>query len=320
VVLADGLVCSQYSVFPNIMTWGATPVTPNGIGYCARNGGLINAVNAVSMWAHKHFLALDGGQIILSACSTQFGDYTMWSEGYREIVVPDEIGIALVVDGDAADAINDAADDIIDAMWSDLVSNGYTSGWTASDEAYTRSDGALFRRCMSWVLASGNEQPMLDFAKGLFDTVGQPVFAGDKLGAFVRSFNTMRDAINALDDMDSGTQAVVTALVAALNTTLSTPTRRREPSKITAIGHTWTSVMAGVALTKIPPARNRARIKDSLRAVDRGVVVASGQDDECNARFVGGLEIDARSGELRGAPFERASRRIATRAVIAGSF
>ena len=69
VALADGLVCSQYSIFPNIMTWGATPVVPNGIGYCAKNGGLINAVNAVSIWAHKHFMAVSGGQIILSACS-----------------------------------------------------------------------------------------------------------------------------------------------------------------------------------------------------------------------------------------------------------
>jgi len=36
VALADGSVISQYSIFPNIMTWGATPVLPNGIGYCAK--------------------------------------------------------------------------------------------------------------------------------------------------------------------------------------------------------------------------------------------------------------------------------------------
>ena len=49
VALADGLVCSPYSIFPNIMTWGATPVSANGIGYCAKNGGLVNAINAVSI-------------------------------------------------------------------------------------------------------------------------------------------------------------------------------------------------------------------------------------------------------------------------------
>ena len=88
VALADGLVCSPYSIFPNIMTWGATPVSANGIGYCAKNGGLVNAINAVSIWCHKHFLALTGGQIIPSSCSTQFGDFSMVSDGFRQIVVP----------------------------------------------------------------------------------------------------------------------------------------------------------------------------------------------------------------------------------------
>lgn len=41
VVLADASVLDPDSVFPNIMTWGATPVTHNGIGYCAKNGALL---------------------------------------------------------------------------------------------------------------------------------------------------------------------------------------------------------------------------------------------------------------------------------------
>ncbi len=320
VILADGLVCSQYSIFPNIMAWGATPVTPNGVGYCAKNGGLINAVNAVSMWAHKHFLAIDGGQIILSACSTQFGDYTLHSKGYRNIVIPDESGISLVVDIAASNAIAAAEQAIIEDMWTSLVVNDFTIGWDAEDERYTRSDGALFLRCLRWTLESANEQPMIDFAKGLFNTIGQLAFDPLKLNAFLHSFNTMRIAINALPAVNGATELMITALVNALNNTITNPPLRKEPSRITAIGHTWTAVMSGVALTKIPPARNNATITDSILEENEGVVIASGQDDQGNALFVGGLEINADTGELGGPPFDQAVRRVATRAAISRSF
>jgi hypothetical protein len=320
VVLADGLVCSQYSVFPNIMTWGATPVSHNGIGYCAKNGGLINAVNAVSMWCHKHFLALSGGQIILSACSTQFGDYTMWSDGFREIVAPERIAIPLEAYVTLAEEIEDNSEEIVKNMWDALVAGGYTTGWTAADEQFTRYDASLLLQCLIWTLGTENEQPMLDFAKGLFNVLGEPVFDSEKATAFTFAFNNIRDQINALPASNTGSQAIVTALIAALNITLAVPTLKKEPSKITAIGHTWTGVMAGVALTKIPPARNSSKIKESIRKVNSGSVVASGQDDFGNALFVGGLEINARTGELTGPPFSKAVRREATRAAISRSF
>lgn len=318
VVLADGLVCSQYSVFPNIMTWGATPVSPNGIGYCAKNGGLINAVNAVSMWAHRHFYALSGGQIILSACSTQFGDYSLHSDGYRSIVVPTVADVTLVADPTGAASILADQDTFIDDMWDTLVSEGYTTGWTATDEAYTRSDAALFLQCIRWALEYADQTPMVNFAKGLFDTVGEPVFDSGKLAAFIFSFTHLRDLITEV--VGATSDGIVTALVDALNDTLTDPVLQKEPSKITAIGHTWTAVMAGVALAKIPPANNAASISDSILETDEGVVVASGQDDQGNALFVGGLTISADTGELGGPPFEQAVRRIATRAAISRSF
>lgn len=322
VALADGSVCSPYSIFPNIMTWGATPVTANGIGYCAKKGGLINAVNAVSLWAHKHFLALDGGQIILSSCSTQFGDFTMWSEGKRNIVVPTGVtGVTLVVDFAAGGAITTNASTIIDNMWNALVAGGYTVGWTAQDEAYTRADAATFLQCISWVLQSADEIPMENFAKGLFDTMGVSIIDPSKLSAFLFSFENMRDQINALPGVDSTAQGIVTALVAALEDTITDPTYQVQPSTITAIGHTWTSVLAGVALTKIPPAFNRAPIEASIIEQNDGLVIASGQDDQGSALFVGGMKIDADTGELSGPPFEQAVGRIATRSAIAfGSF
>ncbi len=324
VVLADGLVCSPYSPYPNIMTWGATPVSHNGIGYCAKNGGLINAVNAVSMWAHKHFLAMSGGQIVLSACSTQFGDFSLAAEGYRDIVVPADVAGTPSVQTTAAGLVAAAQTTIINNMWAALVAGGYTTGWTAEDETFTRYDAALFLQCIRWGLEYANEKPIQDFAAGLFNAVGAPVFDALKLGAFVFSFNNMRDQINALTGMAALPDArdMVTNMTAAVVDTITdlTPTFRREPSKITAIGHTWTAVMAGVALARIPPANNAATIRDSILEQNEGVVVASGQDDQGNAIFVGGLEINADTGELTGPPFDSAVRRVATRTAIARSF
>lgn len=320
VVLADGAVCSPYSIYPNIMTWGATPVSHNGIGYLAKNGALINAVNAVSIWSHKHFVAANGGQIILSSCSTQFGDYTLVADGGRFILDPEEVNIPLTVQTNAANAINNARSTIINSLWGNLVSQGYTTTWNAEDEAYTRRDANTFLQTMLWTLQTANEKPMLDFAKGLFDYNGNTVFTTDKTAAFEYSFLFMRDEIQALSGVNANADIIVGNLVTALTTSINTPTLRVEPSIITAIGHTFTGVLAGVALTKIPPVRNSATIQDSILEINNGNVIASGQDDQGNAIFVGGLEINAETGELGGPPFEQAVNRIATRSAISRSF
>lgn len=321
VIIADGSVISQYSIYPNIMAWGATPTSHNGIGYVAKKGGLINAVNAISLWAHKHFLALDGGQIILSSCSTQFGDYTMVAEGNREIINPIEYGEDnLTIDTIAANAIIQNKSTIIDDMWNDLVANGNTTGWTAQDEEYTRRDANTFLQAISWVLETANEQPMLDFQKGLFDVVGNKAYDTNKEAEFIQSWQFMRDEIKALADVNATSDTIVDNLVANLVTTVNNPVKVSEPSTITAIGHTWTAIMAGVALTKIPPARNFATIEESILELNNGLVIASGQDDQGSALFIGGMKIDADTGELTGPPFEQSVNRIATRTSISRSF
>jgi hypothetical protein len=331
VALADGDVCSPYSIFPNIMTWGATPVSHNGIGYCAKNGGLINAINAVSIWQHKHFYALNGGQIILSSCSTQFGDYTMVSKGARNVIVPDEVTVNLKINLTETSAANTTiqtvANTIIDNLWIELdttidpnTGNFWTTGWDSEDEVFTRRDTRTLLQSIGWVLTTGNEKPMLDFAKGLFDVDGTPVFTPDKLDAFVYSFEFIRDEITALLGVSSNASSIVTALITSLNNTITDPTTRLEPSTITAIGHTWSSIFSGVALTKIPPARNLAKIQESILEIDSGLVIASGQDDQGSALFVGGMTIDSDTGELGGAPFTSAVNRIANKIVISRSF
>ena len=130
----------------------------------------------------------------------------------------------------------------------------------------------------------------------------------------------MRDEIIALPEVNSAADTIVTNLVAALINTLENTSTVSEPSTITAISHTWTAIMAGVALTKIPPARNFATIEESILELDNGIVIASGQDDQGSALFIGGMKIDSDTGELTGPPFEQSVNRIATRAAIARSF
>lgn len=626
VILADGAVLDPDTVFPNIMAWGATPVTHNGIGYCAKNGGLINAINAISIWAQKHFYALDGGQIVLSACSTQFGDFTLVSKGKRNIVEPYSLKDVqpLSIETLSAQSIDTSTDTIVTNLLNELQTQNFTTNWSAGYDALTERDSRLFLQAVEWVLQSADEKPILDFAKGFFtvngvrafepadydidkcfrdaslisdavsydvlfdsnyrsinaalayyranagevvnnqlvktidaineqksilgnylsgtslsrsnslfdeiidiltngvgnadpyiltDPVGyddgyfnarrllvdnktfiqdeidawiafqitnnispftssftydaakcrrdvgliidalrydltyggnletynaavsyfvgnlsqlgtaekQPTIAAynrlktilgsilqgilitpttgnttsqntsgtagssvaalfaqariddiiftinsdgqppirilpdiswtssefqnsyntiqtnknkistnvikninisDKtlLGSFIFSWEYMKTQILSLSNISANSVNIINSITDILINTIINPEILGEPSVITAVGHTWTGIMAGVALTKIPPARNAALITESIVEVDSGIVIASGQDDQGSALFIGGMEINADTGELTGPPFDSAVNRIATRAAISRSF
>lgn len=322
VCLADGAVISPYSIYPNFMTWGATPVSQNGMGYVAKNGAMINAVNAISIWAHRHFTALSGGQIILSSCSTQFGDYTLVADGSRNIIVPPEVEPGITVDSSAALAIMDETflNNLKDNVWNDLVANGFTTGWTDSDELYTKRDTGTLVQSISWVLQTSNQKPWQDTIEGFFDRVGNSVIDSDKLGAYLHSWDYIDSALGANASVGPGADSDIHSLFTALKDTVNNPTFTKFPSTITAIGHTFNSIMAGVALTQVPPAFNEASIEESILELNGGVVIASGQDDQGTALFIGGMKIDGDTGELSGAPFESAVNRIATRTAIASSF
>ena len=626
VVLADAALLDPDSIYPNIMTWGATPVTHNGIGYCAKNGGLINAVNAISIWAHKHFYAIDGGQIILSSCSTQFGDYTLVAKGTRELITPYSIEdtVTVTIDATSSSIINSATNTVITNLLEDLDTAGFSTDWPDEYIALTDRDSRLFLQALVWCIQTANEKPLFDFAKGFFNTKGKLTFtdlpydydkcyrdtllitkaieydlvfgsnyrtinaglayyrqnsnkvindqkditiqsmqrqketvgsylsgtslsrsnalfdelidiftngptsansyvlsdpsdydtgyfnarrllvsnktfiqdeidswiayqvannispftisfvydaaacrkdvgliidalrydltyggnletynaavayfvgnsaqlgANEKtatlaaynrlkliignilqgilitptignittqdssgivgslvaasfaqaridniittiqsngnppakilpnitwteqqfqdsfdilntninaiandvlkfinvenktiLGSVIYSWEYIRNQLIALPNVSLNTINVINAVVDALTNTILNPKKSYEPSTITAIGHTWTGVMAGVALTKIPPVRNQNTIQESILELDRGLVIASGQDDQGSALFIGGMEINADTGELSGPPFDTAVNRIATRAAIARSF
>jgi hypothetical protein len=335
-VLADASVLSAYSVFPNIMTWGFTPSSHNGLGYVARNRGFINPVNAIGVGAHRHFMALDGGQMVVSGSSSQFGDYSFWSEGSIQRVIPLKVPPSAIATQTGAAAIITAAKaSLINDVWTFLVANHSAGSWPSGFETLTRKDSGLFLDAISACLVHGFERPMLNFAEGMFNFDGTCVYTYAYHTAFKASWDRLASQLIAGGQLTAGAVTFVNALVARLKATLDNywyevsqgpaptpvePVRRKLRSEITAINHQWTAPFAGVEFYRVPPARAARRIARSIIRKNGGRVRFSGQDDAGNAVFVGGLTIDARSGQLGGPPFDTALRGRVTRAVISRSY
>jgi hypothetical protein len=335
-VLADASVLSAYSVFPNIMTWGFTPSSANGLGYVSRNRGFINPVNAIGVGAHRHFMCLDGGQMVVSGSSSQFGDYSFWSEGSVQRVVPLKVSASLITSqSDAATVINAIRSTLIDDTWAFMVSDHNANSWPPGFEAFTRKDSGLFLDALAACLVHGFERPMLNFAEGMFKFNGVCVYDYVYHDAFKASWDFMASGIIADGNLTTAAELFVNALVARLKDTLdnywfeegSGPApapiervQRKLRSLITAINHQWTAPLAGVEFYRVPPAKAARRIQRSIVQRNGGRVKFSGQDDAGNAVFVGGLVIDARSGQLGGPPFDTAIRGRVTRAVISRSY
>jgi len=113
------------SIFPYILAFGATPRSPNGIGYCAKNGAGINGIGSLGIFQRICFYALNGGQLTLNNSGTQFGDISMQASGNIEVVEPISVDSALLVANvSAGESIIANSSSIIDDMWEDLVANG----------------------------------------------------------------------------------------------------------------------------------------------------------------------------------------------------
>jgi hypothetical protein len=311
VALADAKVASAYSPFPQLMLWGATPVAPNGIGYCAKNGAFLNGINAVALWMHKHYMALSGGEIILTNCASQFGDYSLWSEGSTQEVVPATTSVALSVQTAAANAVNAAASSIIDAMWSAMVG----AGFGGVSEAATRNDAALFLLALEYDLRVGQQESARRFAKGLYDSTGEWVAPGTAKEAFEFSFEDMRDRVKALAGVNAAADAIVDGLVNdVIIPTLNTPVTRTKPSKITSVGHQWNNTMAGVNGRALD--RPSLDVRESVIQRDLGEITFSGIDDLGKQYFSGGAIVNPLTGKLEGPPIGRTIDPRARRAAI----
>jgi hypothetical protein len=281
-------------------------------------------------------MCLDGGQMTVSGSSSQFGDYSFWSEGSTQRIVPLKVNPAVLTTmPTAATVINAQKASLISNMWDYLLANFNAALWPAGFEALTRKDGGLFLDALAASLVHGFERPMLNFAEGMFKFDGECVYIYAYHDAFKASWDRMTTTLIATGQLSAGAETMALALVARLKATLDNywfelgfgsapspvePVRRKLRSLITAINHQWTAPLAGVEFFRVPPARAARRIKRSIVQKDGGRVRFSGQDDAGNAVFVGGLVIDARSGQLGGPPFDSAIRSRVTRAVISRSY
>jgi hypothetical protein len=322
-LLADRSILNQNSIFPYMLAFGATPRSPNGLGYVAKDGAGINGISSMSIFQRCSFYALRGGQITLNNSGTQFGDISMRANGTTSFVLPDETNAEKVVSLDLADAldnINNVAE-IIDDMWDSLVTAGYVV-----DENFTRRDAANWLKSVSNDFRVGKDISTRIFVAGLFDYKGDYVFdpnesagSGTLLQAFLESFDFMRTYIQANFVTTGGELTMLNGLVDDVTKgTLSSPTTRTFGSLIESISHQFNLAGAGVNKNALPLNFRRlgraVSASGSVVQQNGGRVRWSGADEINNQFFAKGLRINGRNGKIEGRPFTSSVRRLARRA------
>lgn len=319
VLLADRSVLSQDSIFTYMLAFGATPRSPNGLGYVAKNGAGINGIGSITIFQRCAFYALNGGQITLNNSGTQFGDISMRAKGSTPVVDPYETTETLVVSGSLSNVIDSEKDNIIDAMWDDLVANSYTV-----DETFTRRDAGYLLQSISFDFLAGDQSSSRNFIAGFFDYKGDLVFDVAILNAFVHSYEFIRDEIKSLTS-DTDEQNMVDALFDdIIIATIENPQKINFGSLIESIGHQFNLAGAGVNRNALP--LNFRRVGRPLAASgsvleeDGGRVRWSGADELNNQYFARGLKINGRTGRLEGRPFTSSVRRLARRAANSRTF
>ena len=315
-LLADRSVLSPYSAFPYMLAFGATPRTPNGLGYVAKNGAGINGISSLTIFTRVGFYALNGGQITLNNSGTQFGDISMRAKGVTPVVRPYSSNGPLAVDATlAADILTHQAT-LIDGMW-DAVAAAYPS--FAEDSAYeasTRFDATLFLGGLSADLEGGTEMSMQSFALGLFNYRAEKVYDESLETIFIFAWHWLRDAIKA-DYAPEPMHAVIDGLVDKVVRTVQAPERVEFGSLIESLGHQFNNAGAGVNRLALPinfrqPGRNRT-VPFSVLQESGGRVRWSGSDEQNVQYFGEDFQIDGRTGRVSGRAFNRTVRQIARR-------
>jgi hypothetical protein len=328
VLLADRSILNQNSIFPYMLAFGATPRSPNGIGYVAKNGAGINGISSISIFQRTAFYALSGGQITLNNSGTQFGDISMRAKGSTPVVDPYETNSSnLLVSTNIADWTEDNFEPIIDDMWNFLVVEGYVV-----NESFTRRDARNWLQSIANDFRSGQQTGTRNFVAGLFDYKGDLVFdpngfAGSGkilIDAFTTSFNRMRDYINTVYEPTINELTMLDELLGITENTITNPRILIFGSLIESLGHQFNLAGAGVNKNALP--LNFRRVGKPLPASgsvlqeDGGRVRWSGADELNNQYFARGLKVNGRTGRLEGRPFTSSVRRLARRAANSRTF
>jgi hypothetical protein len=329
VLLADRAVLNQNSIFPYMLAFGATPRSPNGIGYVAKNGAGINGISSISIFQRTAFYALSGGQITLNNSGTQFGDISMRAKGFTTVVDPHETSVSnLIVSTDLADWIEANFDEIINDMWFFLVTEGYEV-----NETFTRRDARNWLQSMANDFRSGQQTGTRNFVAGLFDYKADLVFDPNGyagvgkvlIDAFIDSYDRIRDYIVSVYSPTEEEETMLDELIVTITIdTVTNPRKLNFGSLIESLGHQFNLAGAGVNKNALP--LNFRRVGKPLAASgsvlqeDGGRVRWSGADELNNTYFTKGLRVNGRTGRLEGRPFTSSVRRLARRAANSRTF
>lgn len=180
-ILVDRAVLDNDTIFPYMLAFGATPRSPNGMGYVAKNGGGINGIGSITVFQRCAFYALNGGQVTLNNSGTQFGDISMRSKGFTYIVEPTElVGVdkdVLIIADTLAENIDANRQLIIDQMWNQIDINYIEALDTVVNETLTRRDANNFIQSIYYDLVSGGQTSSRNFAASFFNYKGDHVFS-----------------------------------------------------------------------------------------------------------------------------------------------
>jgi hypothetical protein len=315
-------VLNQNSVFPYILGFGATPRSPNGIGYCAKNGAGINGISSVTIFQRIAFFALNGGQITLNNSGTQFGDISFRVKGGMQVVQPATTAATLEASTTAAATIATNKQAVIDAMWNALVAGGYTIGQPASYETFTRRDAGNLLDSLRFDFLDGDKKVTQSFALGFFDYAGQLVFNYATFGAaFQFAFNEIEIALQAYAPFDVAgvPRDMLNGLIDIVRDTIDPTMTSRIvfSSLIESLAHQFNNAGAGVNANALPLNFRRTGsnkpVPFTVLQETGGRVRWSGADELNNQYFAGGTKINGLTGKLEGRPFNIAVRQIARR-------
>jgi hypothetical protein len=305
IAIADSASVSASSPFPQIMIEASTTSAPNGVGYVVKGDAFINALNTISIWPHKHFVAMGGGEMLLNNCASQFGDYTLWAEGSVPLILPGPVA-PLVADPDGAAQIAANKTTILDAMASALSSAGYGN----FDPDLCRKEGGVLVDAVVYDVTSGTQESLDYFIRGLFPR-GQ--FASPFPQPFIVAWESVRASMAGLS-LSASTLAMVDAMFDVLTGTINAPRFGVKPSKISATAHQFNFPFAGVNRRAF--VRTPRDVRDTVIQRDFGVVNFSGVDDRNNQFFPADMRVSGITGTMQGPPVPRTFNPLAFEAAI----
>jgi len=322
VLLADRSVLNQNSIFPYMLAFAATPRSPNGLGYVAKNGAGINGISSITIFQRNAFYALNGGQITLNNSGTQFGDISMRATGSTPVVDPYETSVNLITSTSLANFIETNKQAIIDDSWDALVNDGYVV-----DENFTRRDTGYILTAIKFDFLAGKQTGSRNFSAGFFDYEGELLFdpqasAGTGktlIDSFLFSFNFIRNYIITNYSPSTDEENMLNALLDdVIIETITNPTRLNFGSLVESLGHQFNLAGSGVNKNALPLNFRRVGVSRpasvSVLQENGGRVRFSGADELNNQYFARGLRVNGRTGRLEGRPFTSSVRRLARRA------